>query len=304
MAGAAGMVISRAVVTDLARGPAAARGFSMLMLVGGVAPVVAPLAGSLLVGPLGWRGLLGVVAAISVLTLLVVIFVVHESHPAASREQQRISRAAGRSTGLTTRAFIAPTVTFGLAFASMMAYVAASPFLYQVMMGLNATAYGALFAFNALSLATTSALAARLTRRIAPARVLTTGLVLMLAAALGFAALATSAAPPLLLAVPVLVMVASLGLVLGNATALALDAVPTATGRGSAVMGALQYGLGALVAPLVGLGGQHDAAPLACVLIGTTGFALISRLLVRPAAGRRRPADGRTSPSAVEPGGA
>ncbi|MBU4337717.1 MAG: Bcr/CflA family efflux MFS transporter [Actinobacteria bacterium] len=284
LSGAAGMVISRAVVTDLARGVALARGFSLLMLVGGVAPVVAPLAGSLLVGPLGWRGLLGVVAAIAAVTLLLVVFIVHESHPPVSREQQRAARASGRSSGLATRAFLAPTVTFAFAFAAMMGYVAASPFLYQVMMGLDTVAYGALFALNALSLAASSALAARLARRIAPGRLLTTGLVLMVAAALVFAALVLTAAPTLLLAVPVLVLVASLGLVLGNATALALGAVPDATGRGSAVIGALQFGLGALVVPLVGLGGQHTAAPLAGVLIGTTAVALVARLLVRPTA--------------------
>ena len=75
ISGAAGMVLARAIVSDLTTGREAARAFSLLMLVGGVAPVVAPLAGSLLAGSIGWRGLLWVVAGIAAISLLAALCV-------------------------------------------------------------------------------------------------------------------------------------------------------------------------------------------------------------------------------------
>jgi DHA1 family bicyclomycin/chloramphenicol resistance-like MFS transporter len=86
------------------------------------------------------------------------------------------------------------------------------------------------------------------------------------------------------MAAPLWVAVSSLGLVFGNATALALSAVTGAAGSASAVLGALQFGLGALVSPLVGVGGEHTAVPLAAVMFATISIACVSFLL-----GRARP---------------
>ena len=80
VAGAAGMVIGRAIIADLASGKAAARAFSLMMIVGGVAPVIAPLAGGFLVGPIGWRGALAVILGLSTLMLVAVLLIVRETH--------------------------------------------------------------------------------------------------------------------------------------------------------------------------------------------------------------------------------
>jgi DHA1 family bicyclomycin/chloramphenicol resistance-like MFS transporter len=90
-----------------------------------------------------------------------------------------------------------------------------------------------------------------------------------------------SGAPSWFLAVPLWVAVSSLGLVFGNATALALSAVTRAAGSASAVLGALQFGLGALVSPLVGIGGEHTAVPLAAVMFAASAIAWVSFLLGR-----------------------
>jgi DHA1 family bicyclomycin/chloramphenicol resistance-like MFS transporter len=283
LGGAAGMVISRAVISDLATGKPAARAFSLMMIVGGVAPVVAPLLGGLLTGPIGWRGLLAVVLGLSVVMLVAVLAVVRETH---LRERRDALRAERRSSGsalraLRSRTFLGYTAVFGFAFAVMMAYISASPFLYQEMIGFSTVQYGIAFGVNALALMSVSVLSAKLTERRSVRGVLALGIVLVLASTVAFALLVAAAAPVVLLAVPLFTAVGSLGLVLGNATALALGAVPAAAGTASAVLGALQFGLAALVSPLVSVGGTTTAAPLAVVMLVAAVIAVVALLVAR-----------------------
>lgn len=282
--GAAGMVIGRAVISDLAHGWAAARAFSLLMLVGSVAPVIAPLLGSVLVGGVGWRGVLLVVLGIAVLMLVASVLVVPESHPLEKRSHRR--RTAGGRSALLSAPFIAWTLALCFSFSALMAYIAASPFLFQVTMGLSPVGYGLMFGGTALLLVLSGALASRLASRVPPASTMTTGIVAMLAASAVLTVLVALDVPPLWFAVPLVVVVSSLGLVMGNGTALALATVPHEAGKGSAVIGAVQFGLAAVAAPLVGAGGEHTAAPLAAVLLVATSLALVSRL-VAGRAGRR-----------------
>lgn len=276
--GAAGMVIGRAIISDLAVGAAAARAYSLMMLVGGIAPVVAPVLGSLLVGPLGWRGVLWVVFGIVAAMFVGVIVVVRETHTRERRASARQDRDGSRSTlrALCSRDYAGNAGAFAFAFATMMAYISASPFVYQVMMGFSEVQYGIAFGANALGLAGVSAVSARLAGRRPIRSLAATGLAACTAATVAIGVIVVSAAPAWLLAIPLWVAVSSLGLVFGNTTALALGAVTRAAGSASAVLGALQFGLGALVSPLVGVGGEHTAVPLAVVMLATISAATLS----------------------------
>ncbi|MBB3603221.1 DHA1 family bicyclomycin/chloramphenicol resistance-like MFS transporter [Mycolicibacterium sp. BK556] len=281
--GAAGMVIGRAVIADLTGGKTAGRAFSLMMIVGGVAPVIAPFAGGLLVEPLGWRGILWVVCAIAVAMLVSIVVVVRESHPVERRDQLKADAAQGISpwSALRSRTYLANTLAFGFGFSVMMAYISASPFVYQVMVGLTPMQYGTAFGVNALGMITVSAVSSRLTQTISSARLLGVGLVVTVAATLTLLTLVLTGAPVWLITIPIFVAVACQGLILGNATALALSAVPRAAGSGSAGLGALQFGLGAAVSPLVGLGGEHTALPLAVVMVAVSVLALTAYLVGR-----------------------
>lgn len=283
LGGAAGMVIGRAVISDLATGKSAARAFSLMMLVGGVAPVVAPLLGGLLTGPLGWRGLLMIVLGLSVAMFVSVLVVVRETHLRTRRDALRAERAASGSPlrALRSRAFLGYTMVFAFGFAVMMAYISASPFVYQNMLGLDTVGYGLLFGLNALALMAVSVLSSKLTATRSVESVLTLGLALVTASTIAFAILVFSGAPALWLAVPLLTAIGSLGLVFGNATALALGAVPQVAGSASAVLGALQFGLAALVSPLVGVGGEDTAAPLAIVMLAAAVVAVVALAITR-----------------------
>lgn len=279
LSGAAGTVLGRAVIADLAAGPAAARAFSLMMAVVGVAPVIAPVVGSVLAESLGWRGLLGIVLALTVVMLVTAAIWVPESLPVARRTRSSLPVDVVPTKQLSSRAFLGNAVAGAFSFGAMLSYVAASPFVYQDLMGLSIPLYGALFALNALGLTGVSVLSARLSRAVPVTRMLATGLAGMLIAAITMLVLGALQTPPLLLAVPLLVLVSALGLVLGTSTTLALAAVSGRAGAGSAVFGAAQFGIGAVGSTLVGLGGVASAAPMvytitAAVVVSCVGFVL------------------------------
>ncbi|UVY83628.1 multidrug effflux MFS transporter [Brachybacterium sp. NBEC-018] len=295
-AGAAGMVIGRAMIADLAAGPAAARAFSLMMLVSGVAPVIAPVLGGLLGDRLGWRGLLSLVLALSLIMLLTVLLGTRETLPSARRTRRR-ERAAGAATTspLRSRVYLGRTITFACSFAAMMAYISASPFIYQQLMGLGTAAYGAAFGANALALMAVSALSARLAARMDPARLLRIGITALGISVAAGLALCLTGADPRWLMLPILTATAAQGLILGNATALALASVPQGAGTASAVLGALQFGLGALVTPLVSLGDGTGALPMLLVMAVCTLAAAAGGLIARTAPDEAAPPTVRTA---------
>lgn len=278
LSGAAGMVIGRAIISDVARGDAAARAFNLMMIVGGVAPAVAPLAGSALVDTIGWRGVLAVLAAIAVVMLVAAAVIVRDTLPL---ERRGAARPRGGLRALTSRTYLAATATFAFSFAVMMAYIAASPFVYQEVIGMNALTYGLAFGTNAVGLIVTSAIATRMLRTLSTRRVLSFG-VSALVASTALLSVVIIAAPRAWLCVPIFLAVASLGFILGPATAIALGAVPTAAGLGSAVLGTAQFGLAGIVSPLVGLGGRLDVVPMGVVMLTLALLAAISFAALRP----------------------
>jgi MFS transporter, DHA1 family, multidrug resistance protein len=298
-AGAAGMVIGRAIISDLATGKAAARAFSLMMIVGGIAPVVAPLTGGFLVAPIGWRGALGVILGLSTAMLLAVLAVVRETHTEHRRSALREQKAATGSplASLRSRTYLGNTAAFAFAFAAMMAYISASPFIYQTMMGLSAGAYGAMFGMNAAALLGMSALSAKLAYRREVHHLAATGLAVVFVSSVAVLTLAVSGTPAGWLALPLLTTVAGMGLIFGNTTALALSAAPRAAGTASAVLGAAQFLLAAIVSPLVSVGGEGTAVPVGIILVSASGIACVGLL----AAGNHRQAPNSTmaSPSPV-----
>lgn len=255
LSAAAGMVLGRAVIADLSTGQAAARAFTLLMLIAGVAPVIAPLLGSALVDHIGWRGVLVILAGLAVAMFLGSVLLVPETLPAARRDPSR--SIAWRELGRGRYLWATGAYTFS--FCVMMAYISASPFLYQELIGMSALAYGALFALNALGLMLTNALGARLLRKYHAQTILGVGIAWLFVAAMVILVLALSPVDVAWLPVPIFFVVSSLGFTRGPATALALDAVPEAVGTGSAVLGMSQFAFAALVTPLVSLGAGATA---------------------------------------------
>lgn len=286
MSAAAGMVIGRAMVTDLAVGQAAARAMSMLMVVGGVAPVVAPVLGSVLAEPIGWRGLLWIVASLSAFALVSAAAGLRETHVGMPARELSAEQRSARRRALGSRTYLGNTIAFAFAFATMMAYISASPFLYQGLMGMTHLQYGLAFGANALLLTAVSGVSARLAGRIPAQTQAKLGLAINAVAIVAIMGVVLAGLPASWLIVLVLIAVGSLGLVFGNLTALALSAVREASGTGSAWLGLLQFGLAGAVAPLVSLGGEGTALPLAVTMLVATTVANVAFRAANSALGR------------------
>ncbi|MGV0852618.1 multidrug effflux MFS transporter [Mycolicibacterium phlei] len=281
LTGAAGMVIGRAIIADLATGPAAGRAFSLMMTVSGIAPIVAPLVGGFLVDTLGWRGVLGVVLGLVVLMLVAALAVVRETHTEERRAAQRAAKEGSPLRELATREFIGYVVTFSFGFAVLMAYISASPFVYQTIIGLSSAQYGMMFGLNSLGIMIVGMVSARLNTRFQPHQLARVGLAAITVSSAAVLTLTLTGVPAGWLAVPLFTAVASMGLIFGNTTALALSAATRAAGTASAALGASQFLLGAAVSPLVGLGGEHTALPLGIVMVASAVIACGGYALAR-----------------------
>ncbi|MCO1580723.1 multidrug effflux MFS transporter [Crossiella sp. SN42] len=282
--GAAGVVIGRAVVTDIATGAAAARLFGLLMGLGGIAPIVAPIAGGLVVeGAGGWRAVFWVLAGTSALMFLAALWWVPETLPADRRRTDgdgSTLRAVG--SVLADRSYLGYTFAFCLATAALFCYIAASPFLLQNVLGFSVNVASTVFSIGALTATASTLITSRLVGRYHPRLLLRAGLAILLAAS-ATALLITVTGQLTRVWVLGLVGVGFIGLgqVFATATGLALERVPHAAGTGSALLGTLQNVLGAAVAPLMGIAGEHTAVPLFAGMTLCTLLAVFALLLTK-----------------------
>ncbi|WP_404962761.1 multidrug effflux MFS transporter [Streptomyces sp. 147326] len=273
--GAAGVVVGRAMVADLATGAVAARIFGILMALGGLAPIVAPLVGGVAVSGSGsWRAAFWVLACATALVLTLAYFTLPESLPTERR--QRTGSPASALSGLADRVYLGHTVVFGFASAALFCYIAASPFVLQNVLGFSVGEASAVFAGGALTATVSSAAATRLVVRHSPGLLLRIGLGLLLAPSATALLITFIGQLSRVTALPLVAIgFVGLGQVFATAPALALERVPHAAGASSAILGTFQSVLGASVAPLMGIAGRYTALPL---FLGMTGCSLIAVL--------------------------
>ncbi|MQA80187.1 MAG: Bcr/CflA family multidrug efflux MFS transporter [Streptosporangiales bacterium] len=286
-AGAAGVVIARAVVRDLFTGPAAARFFASLMLVNGLAPILAPVIGGQLLRWTDWRGIFLALAAIGIILAVGVGFGLPETLEPARR------RAGGLMITLRTfwrlshdRVLVGYALTTAFGFGALFAYISGSSFVLQDIYGLSPQAYSAVFAVNSLGIVVCAQVSGRLAHRVGSGRMLRIGLGVMLVGA-------ATLVPGVLVDVGIIgillgpfLIATSVGLVFPNAMVLALAEHGKDAGAASAMLGVLQFMVGGLVAPLVGVAGDGTEVPLALVMIGCAVASTVAwTVLARP---RRR----------------
>lgn len=280
---AAGAVVALAVVRDLFTGRPAATLLSRLFLVMGVAPVLAPTLGGELLRVTSWRGVFVVLALYGAVLVPLVWKSLPETLPAERRSRPGVGTTLRTYRGLLhDRAFVGLVLVAGLAMAGLFSYVSGATFVYQDQYGLDEQQFGILFGAGAVFLIAATQLNALLLRRFEPRRILVAAIGAGTLAAFVLLALALVGTGLVGVVLPMCAVLFACGLALPNAPALALSRHGRHAGTAAALLGAVQFGVGALVSPLVGLLG-NDAVALGLSVSGALVLAcVILAAVVRP----------------------
>jgi len=291
LAGAAGIVISRAIARDLYSGRALMIFFSRLLLVAGLAPVIAPVLGGQLTRIMTWRGIFGVLAGFGAVLLLAGLFGLKETLPPERRVVGGFRRTLqGYNTLLHDRFFVGCALSSGLAGASMFAYIAGSTFVLQRIYGMSPQGFSLVFGCISLGLVAAAQGGARLALIWPLPRVLGFGLTINLFGATALLITVISELPLWALIGALVIMVCAVGLIFPTANALAMADYPDLAGTASSLQGLSQFVFGAVAAPLVGIAGEQTALPLGIVATSVSLCAMTSfASLVLPVARSRVP---------------
>lgn len=284
LGGCAGMVIARAVVRDRFDEREAARFFSLLILVTGLAPILAPSIGGQILVFFSWRAIFWTLAGFALVGFITATFVLPESLPPERRTEGGVATALRvYARLLRDRAFMRYALSGALVISGMFAYIFGSPFVFMQIYGVRPERFGWIFGAIALGLISTSQLNRVVLARVAGARILSHTLVVTAAAGVILLVMAWTGVGGLAgLLGPLFVYIASLGFVLPNVIATALGPQGRNAGTASALLGTLQFGAGATVGALLGVLGDGTAVPMAGLIAACGLSALLVHRLAAP----------------------
>lgn len=279
-AGAAGIVIARAAVRDLFAGPDVARFFSLTMVVNGVAPIAAPIIGGQLLRVTSWRGVFVVLSVIGFVLLVAAVVGLPETLPSARRRTGGLTETLETFRKLVAdRMFMRYALASGLALAAMFAYISGSPFVLENIYHVSPQLFSLIFSINGFGIIVASQVSGKLIDRVGARRLLLLGLGISLTGAMLLLVVVLADIGLIGILPAFFLVVSSIGLIMPNATALALVDHPQTAGSASALLGVMQYLFGGIVAPLVGIGGTATAVPVAIVIACLSIGACITMIL-------------------------
>lgn len=268
LAGSAGLVISRAIARDYYSGTALTKFFSMLMAVNGIFPILSPIAGGFILRFTSWHGVFVVLGVIGFILFLGALFGLPESLPSA----ERVSGGMAGSFAAIGRLcrdgqFISYAAVQGLITGAMFCYIAGSSFVLQDQFHVSSLGFSLFFAINGFGIVMMSQLAGALAGRVDERKILRTG---TLIAAFGsialFGSLLLRPAQLFAVMIPLFFIVSMVGLVNSTAFSMAMQGQGKAAGSASAILGLGMNTIGALLSPLVGLGGSQTYFPMALLI--------------------------------------
>ena len=296
LAASAGMVLSMAIVRDRFEGIAVGRALARLMLVVGVAPCVAPLIGAQFLRLGSWRLMFVALAVVGVILLVLAFFLLSESLPPSLRRSGGVT-AAGRSYWSLLRdpVFMGLALLSGFSMAALFTYVSSATFVFQRGFGLSAQQFAVIFASGALAVTAGTQLNGALLGRLTPPQILRTAVLAALATT-GSMVVVTVLGLGIwpLIALMILTLLVT-GVLMPAVPVIALEANAHRAGSAAALLGAMQFGVGAAVAPLTGFFSEGSAVAMASVMFGVIVIAVIITLAIGPALRRSnpQPADAR-----------
>ena len=283
-AGAAGSaVVATAIVRDLFEGSAFVAVLARLALVGGLAPVVAPLLGSQLVQLVGWRGLFACVAAYGLVALALAALRLPESLPTDRRVPARRGLGARYRGLLGDRVFVGVALIGGCLVSGVFAYMSSSSFLLQRTYGLDERGYGLVFTAGALAFVTGTQVTARALRRVRPGMLLTVSLPVLAVSGFSVALVEVLGLGLRGVVVAAVAFLLCAGLSAPPLSVIALSRHRRTAGTAAALLGAANFGLAGVTSPVVGAIGVDTAVPMGTVMGLTAVGAVVALVaLVRP----------------------
>lgn len=289
LAGGVGIVISQAAGRDLYSGGKLVRYYGRLTVIAGLAAVIGPVLGGQLASFTDWRGFFVVLAAIGALILGACVFVFRETLPPGDRTTGGFVQT-GRDFArlLSDRVLLGTVAVSGLTSMALFAYLAGATYVLQDIYGLSPQAYSFAFGLNSAGFMVFGFTGGRLCERWSEQGTLVLGLVMCLTGAAGLLATAVLHLPVIAVIGSLFTMVGGVAALTAPTTSLAMANYPDIAGTASSLLGLARFGLGGLAAPLVGIGGSHNALPLGLVTVAATLLAAVVYLAT---------IRGRTSPS-------
>ncbi|MCA7014970.1 multidrug effflux MFS transporter [Dickeya dadantii] len=275
--GAAGIVLTRAIISDLGHGNRAAQYFNIMLAIQGIVPIIAPLLGGIATF-FPWQITFWFMAIIALTLTLLSYWQVAESHPLEQRSHADSKHFLHQLKQLANnRYYLGYTFIFAAQFGALFAYISASPFIYQLLFNFSAREFAVVYAINAGVMMLGSVFSAKWVIKWGSERLIKFGVISSLCLSL------------LLLLVYffpfhqreftlfiLFIMMGTMAFIFGNAASLALASLPHSKGTGSAVLGALQFGAAALTAPLSGSGTSLSLLPMAAIIAGCNIACLLS----------------------------
>ncbi|MGG1679980.1 multidrug effflux MFS transporter [Neobacillus sp. NRS-1170] len=280
-AGSAGIVISRAIVRDLYSGSELTKFFSLLALVNGLAPILAPIIGAQLLKAFPWQGVFIVLSIIGLVMFFVILFGIPETLPQEKRSAGGIKNTFYPFLKLIMdRSFMGYALAQGLVFASMFAYISGSPFVIQDIYGASPQMFSLIFAINAIGIMINSQTAGRLAGGIPESKLFKFGLGMSSIAGIILLLLLFLQANLIFVLVPLFFVVSSVGMVNTAGFSLAMQSQGKNAGSASALLGVTSFAFGGIAAPLVGIGGGQTAIPMGIVIVCAGCGAVLSYMIL------------------------
>ncbi|MCM3728968.1 Bcr/CflA family multidrug efflux MFS transporter [Neobacillus cucumis] len=284
-AAAGGLVISRAIVRDLFSGRELTKFFTMMVLVGNLGPIVAPIAGGGILAFTNWHGVFLALAIIGAVLLIIVALKLEETLSEEKRVPSNLPQIMNNFGSLfKDRTFMGYALTQGFTTAGIFAYVSGIPFVYQNIYQVTPQQFSLLFGTNGLALIIGSQLVGRLADIISERTFLKIGLAISTIAGLWLLIALLLKAPLFAVAIPIFFFVGSISIIGTTSFALAIETQGHIAGSASALLGLLPFVLGSLTAPLVGIAGAYTGVPMGVIIFCSSFLAFLSYfILVRKA---------------------
>ncbi|MGG0454001.1 Bcr/CflA family multidrug efflux MFS transporter [Priestia megaterium] len=274
---AGGLVVSRAIVRDLFSGKELTKFFTLIVLVGNLGPIVAPIAGGAILSFTKWNGVFIVLACIGAILIFMVSLKLPETLSPEKRVPSNLPQLMSNFGSLfKEREFMGYAFTQGFTTAGIFAYVSGIPFVYQNIYHVSPQQFSLLFGVNGLGLIIGSQLVGRLADHISERTFLKIGLGISIAAGAILLIALLLKAPLIAVAIPIFFFVSSISIIGTTSFALAIESQGHIAGSASALLGLLPFVLGSLSAPLVGIAGSYTGVPMGVTIFGASLLAFLS----------------------------